>query len=556
MRTYRIVLSLVTLCYLSEVALADQRPKLTLVIVIDQFASHYMKKLRPHFTHGLKKLFDDGIVYTNIRFPHAMPATAVGHTCLNTGVKAKDHGIINNYWYDDQGNKILSDHDTSPEAAVFARDGLLREDSHSAKNTLVDGISDNYMLLRPTYESPRSVYALSMKSRSSIGMGNKKGKNIWFDDMHGYFTSSKAFFDELPSWLTSFNETYCSDKLKHISWKTCYPIRDKQYAYPYILNYDYCGYYKSLIDNNCEPLVSKTPSKSFEHDQSAYKLFLRTPAAADLLVKLAKACIDNELKENPNKELLLWVSFSNLDKVGHIYGPDCLEAIDTVYHLDRQVEELINYAKTYICEQDLCIALTSDHGSMSIPEIIAKKGYPAKRVNTTKIIDTINARIQEEFGVDAIITGFKSPQFFIHEKKLASLPTRERRSIVRRIKKYLTAHPDIKNCWTFNELKYLRVNPGSLEENFAHQLYPNRSGRFTCQTHPYRQFTRWENGTGHRTGYHYDTHVPLVIYQQGRFEKKNIAEQLCMTQFAPTIARILEIPKPSACIAQYLPGLF
>ena len=39
-------------------------PRLTVVLVVDQFAHHYIDKLYPHLKYGLKYLIDHGVYYT------------------------------------------------------------------------------------------------------------------------------------------------------------------------------------------------------------------------------------------------------------------------------------------------------------------------------------------------------------------------------------------------------------------------------------------------------------------------------------------------------------
>src|SRR5258708_31371875 len=77
-------------------AFSAQKPKITIIFVVDQMAYSYIPKLRSNFQYGFKTLLDNGINYTNAYHPHGMPATATGHTALSTGTFAKDHGIIAN----------------------------------------------------------------------------------------------------------------------------------------------------------------------------------------------------------------------------------------------------------------------------------------------------------------------------------------------------------------------------------------------------------------------------------------------------------------------------
>src|SRR6266446_1474998 len=92
-------------------------PRLTVVLVIDQFAYHYINKLYPQLKYGLRYLLDNGVVYTNAHMPHAQPSTATGHAGLNTGTYAERHGFITNAWYE-KGKKVKCDSDFSGDALV------------------------------------------------------------------------------------------------------------------------------------------------------------------------------------------------------------------------------------------------------------------------------------------------------------------------------------------------------------------------------------------------------------------------------------------------------
>ena len=109
-------------------------PRLTVIFVIDQFAHHYIERIKPYLKGGIAFLLDNGIVYQNAYFPHAMPSTATGHAALNTGCFAKDHGLIGNKWFGPQGEKIYCDDDSVKNAAVFGSNGKTLNYGKSAKN--------------------------------------------------------------------------------------------------------------------------------------------------------------------------------------------------------------------------------------------------------------------------------------------------------------------------------------------------------------------------------------------------------------------------------------
>ncbi len=528
------------------------------VIVIDQFAYHYLPKLKPFLRDGIKLLLDNGINFKQANYPHAMPATGPGHTALGTGCFAKDHGIIGNHWRLPSGKKVSCDDDTTKRSPVFNGDGSINTTlkGKSARNILVDGLSDQYLLDALARNHDAVAYSLSMKSRAAIGMGTKMAKSIWFDAHNGLFTSSKAFFDELPTWIIDFNKSHCSPALKSISWTSAYPLDSDAYRFPYIRDYNHAEFPGSLIANSPEQYHITQPNKEFIKDSSSYELFLKTPASGKLLLELAKNCIELHLKEHPERNMLLWISLSSLDKVGHAYGQDSIECIDTVYHTDRQIGELIQFVHNYVNEEEVMFVLTADHGCMPMPEILAKKGYPARRVNVQSLTEKLNEAIYKKFKIKDLIVTFKCPQFYFNEKLFQSLPKKLQNNIEHFIKYLLLKHPAIKSVWTFDELAQAPVIKNTIMEFFKNQLYRNRSGRITCQTHPYMLFSDYPSGTSHQTPYNYDTQVPLILYQQNHLEKKSILKQVWLQQLAPTLARLLEVPKPSASHFWALPGIF
>src|SRR5437899_12763940 len=75
-------------------------PKLVLAIVVDQFRYDYLIRFRADYTGGLKRLADQGAVFTNARFEHIPTVTAIGHSTFLTGATPAMSGIVGNEWWD------------------------------------------------------------------------------------------------------------------------------------------------------------------------------------------------------------------------------------------------------------------------------------------------------------------------------------------------------------------------------------------------------------------------------------------------------------------------
>jgi len=528
-----------------------QPPRLTIVLVVDQLAYHFFMRHAPYFTGAFKELLQDGIVYDQANFPHGMPSTATGHTALSTGTYAHNHGIIGNYWYNKEGTKKLKAYIDSPEdAALFIPGGISTDRGYSCKNLLVDGISDQYMMA--SKNNDRAVYSFSLKSRAAMGMGNHRGKNIWFDFGTGRMTSSKAFFDQLPGWLNQFNATNPVPEHRDMSWQLMYSPSSKQYRFKHAQD-DQFSSFKENINKRRITLIPK-PGESERRYAQPYEWFEVMPSANQYVLDCAYTGIRNELPHY--KQMLVWVSVSSIDKLGHRVGCQNIALMDMLYQLDMQIKSFMSSIKKLLKRKEsVAYVLTADHGVMPIPQLLALDGYPAKRLDSDKIIASLNEQIKATFGVESLVKAYKTPQFFLDEIKLGSLPSEQQEAILQEITAYIKTVPGIRHAWTFDELNSTTYPKHSFEEHFKMQLYPGRSGRITIQTDPYVLMTDYVDGTGHKTPYNYDTQVPLIIHRKNMLEKKHITSKVWTTQLAASLASILEVPRPSAATFGLLPEI-
>lgn len=522
------------------------RPKLTVILVVDQFAHSYIQQVEPFLKGGLKTLISNSVNYTNAYYPHAVPATAAGHTALSTGAYPSDHGMINNEWFIDN-KEIGCDDDSSENAAVFAPTGTY-DYGKSAHHIMTDTISDQ-LILASNPQADYTVYGLSLKSRAAICTAGRLGKAIWFDTQSGNFTSSKAYFNELPEWVQQYNKVQkVVMNRKEFSWPLVYPRAHQAY------NFRHCG------DNSFADVKSDLAGKKLLIDRTEKKpfdTFEKTPTANKLLLDLAENCIRHHIYKQRNNKLVLWVNISNLDKIGHKFGPHSLEAIDTIYHIDMQIKDFMKNIRRYVKEQDTLFLLTADHGVSPIVEILEKDNfYLGERVMAPELIKTMNEHAQKKYSVKNLVTGFTPPSFYIDHSSFDKLKKEQQTSLLGDLKKIIKKHPKIKHVWLYNELSRLPYDENSLEYLFKRQRYHGRTGDIICQALPYCQITGYKKGTGHRTPYEPDRHVPLFIYQKGNYSRKTILDRVSMLQVTPTLAHILNVPKPSCATGEILPGLF
>src|SRR5712671_1932793 len=87
---------------------AYAKPKLVVLLVVDQMRADYVDKFLPQWTGGLKRLVDEGAWFRDAAYPYAATETCVGHATISTGAFPATHGMVANAWWDRKEQKMVT----------------------------------------------------------------------------------------------------------------------------------------------------------------------------------------------------------------------------------------------------------------------------------------------------------------------------------------------------------------------------------------------------------------------------------------------------------------
>src|SRR3954466_1544082 len=139
----------------------NARPKLVVVIVIDQFRADYLERFRDEFRpDGFRLLMDRGAYFTDCYYDYANTHTAPGHATLGTGAYTNGHGIIGNEWYDPQRKKVVTSVEDDESKPVGAGKW-----GASPRNLMATTLGDE---LKMATGGKSKVFGVALKSRSAI----------------------------------------------------------------------------------------------------------------------------------------------------------------------------------------------------------------------------------------------------------------------------------------------------------------------------------------------------------------------------------------------------
>ena len=376
--------------------------------------------------------------------------------------------------------------------------------------------------LKTAYPSAKS-FGVGAKDRSAImTSGRKADAAFFFNSRSGDFKTSSYYLEETPPWLEKFNDQKYLDRYFGKLWTPLVPL---EVARQYNIEPVDFGYFERGFPHAIGG-VSGYPDRSF------YSSIYGTPFIDEAVVELAKTLITEERLGQDVYPDFLSVNLSAVDSVGHSYGPDSPELLDTVMRADRAIADLLRFVETAIGGDQVIVALSSDHGVGTMPEVSRKRGKPARRLgpNEIRCFQQAGGQLNDQFGEARWLESGRYIDRDLVAERGVSLP-----EIQQALAATLSKCPGVLTAYTSTEL--LAEEPlDEMGEVFRRSHHPTRSPDVELLVEEGALFT--SAVASHGTPYRYDTHVPILLRIPG-VEAQAIEERVRTIDLAPTLAGYL-----------------
>ncbi|MFQ5739294.1 MAG: alkaline phosphatase family protein [Acidobacteriota bacterium] len=496
-------------------------PRLLLFVIIDQMRDDYLSRFRPLFRYGFKRLLDSGVRFTNAHQNHAVTVTGPGHAALATGQFPGHNGIVDNTWFDRGLNRevyCVEDLE-SPVLESSSTTG------RSPRNLLVGTLADWIKEADPNSQ----VYSASRKDRGAIlPGGHRAGGAFWYDLSDGRFVTSQYYMSDYPEWVRRFQQRNIPGTYFGKLWKPVEVPAEIQKKVG-IENID-AGAFRSGFPH-------AIGSASIVSNARFFTDFAATPFVDSYALDFARALVDNQGLGSDDHLDFLGLSLSALDAVGHGYGPNSPEVLDTLLRLDQALGEFLDFLDRRVGLERVVVMLSADHGVMPLPEYRSGKGLEGHRMGPVDIqcFQQVSRKLESEFGED---DWFLAGLYLKYE-------TIGRRNLLRsRLEEWLAGSirecPGVAEVWTRSQLESSRSGP--FLDLYRNSFHPERSPDLFVQNGRFVLASRGR-GTTHGSPYPYDTHVALLFLMPG-LPAGTIDGRINTVDVAPTLASLLGIARP------------
>ena len=506
----------------------DAKPKLVVILVIDQFRGDYLDRFRADFKteDGFNLFLKKGAYFPECYYGYANTETAPGHSSIGTGAYSNGHNIANNQWWD------LTRTTTHPVSSVEDADFPLVGASADAqlgaspRNELASTIGDEVVL---GTRGEAKLFGVSLKDRAAIlTSGHASTGAFWIDHDTGKFESSTYWGPQLPEWVNKFNSS---------------------------------------------GRIEQARKEAGAAEGSFYDLVGAKPAAVSYEMDFAKALVEAEGLGKHDVTDVLTVSISSTDILGHQVGPDAPEQRAMIDAVDVDLDGFFRWLDQHVDGglANVWVAMTGDHGVAPSPPVAAAQGIPAASFSAAAMVDELNKELNARLAPAKTLVfvlpaslpfvqldGSAFAQVGMKEAEAEALVAKLLPGALDATQQDLLKEPPnprglrpatIRHVYTKTQLAAGDASATQEGQLMLHS-YTTNGGWWVIMTPGMYQMSGNANGgTTHFSPYSYDRHVPLGFFGTP-FVTGTYLEHAEPVDIAATFAALLRVNRPTACVGR------
>lgn len=506
----------------------DAKPKLVVVLVLDQFRGDYLDRYRADFKtqNGFNLFLKKGAYFPGCYYGYANTMTAPGHSTIGTGAYTNGHNIGVNEWWDLARSKTAMV--SSVQDADYPLVGASTDAAAGAspQNELASTLGDEVVL---STGGEARLFGVSLKDRAAIlTSGHASQGAYWIDHATGHWESSTYWMKDLPGWVKAFNSSDAAERARKEAGVATGDFYEKVGATPVGVQYE-LNFTKALIEQE----------KLGKHD------------VTDVLT----------------------LSISSTDILGHEVGPDSPDQRKMIDAIDVQLNDFFNFLNTHVDGglANVWVSLTGDHGVATSPANSAKEGMPAAVFPYPALVAELNKELSGKMTPGKqtkFVLGGGLPFVQLNNDAFAAVNMDERAAesmvagmiadalVAAQKGQFATVDSHALRAATVRHV-YTKLQmaagdlPNTEEGKLLLHSYTTNGGWWVYVTPGVDNVPGGHGGTGtgHFSPYSYDRHVPLAFFG-GPFVPGTYLQHTEPVDIAATFAALLRVNRPSACVGR------
>lgn len=522
-----------------------EKPKLVVGIIVEQLRYDQIARFSDRYgDKGIRRLMNEGTSFRNASYQSMLMESAPAHATISTGTEPSWHGITSDSWYFPLRNELVY---CTQDPGVDPAGGGYEAGLHSPLHMVASTFTDE---LKMATSNEAKVFGVGLKEHTAIlSAGHAADAAYWYENSTGNWISSTWYIDSLPSWVNDFNA---------MLYPLSYLTRIWDLSRPMHCYYD-CVSDTSLTEigfdgRNYFPYDLKKLNNNMKINPLRESSFIReTPYGNSLTTDFTKKLIEMEDIGKDDIPDFLTVCYSTTENIGLRFGPSSYEMADAIIRLDKEIEDLLDYLVDSVGKQNILVYFTSAHGIAEIPSVLTENRIPAGYFRIEQVLYLLRSYLKLIYGDGDWVKGYTGRQVYLNRTLIedSDITIEE---VQKTAARFLVQVTGVSSAYPFSEFVINDFGAGNLKR-IINSYHPQRSGDIIITLNPGWVEAGSDIATNHSTSYDYDSHIPLIWFGWS-VDRASVSREVSMTDIAPTLSTLVNVPFPNACTGEPLFELF
>ena len=507
---------------------SSDRPRLVVGIMIDGLQQKHLDLMMNSFDpRGFKAFINDGTSIDKVSYNIVSAGNASDIATVMTGTVPFYHGVTGNKYYNRTNDKIQSIIFDDQEIGIGTTETV------SAHQLLASTLVDELMMAFP---GKAKSYAVAINPEDAIMLGgHTAGSVAWLDDVSMKWVTTGYYREGLHRMADDMNINGSFKSIINTPWHPLYSIATYQAA---------------LQNKNIETFSYRPTEKKAKLSPSS--ILRNTPAANTLVTQLGIKIIENERLGVDNVPDILMLQFTVRTPNEKLFSLQTAEKEDMYLRLDKEIQTLIQKVESTVGLNKTLFFIVGNQTNVHSPKELGNNNIPAGYFSANRSMALVNTYLMALYGQEKWITGYYGRNIFLNKQKIEEKRLNFK-EVQQSVADFMLEFEGIQSAFPTPQILNLNGNSDAEFTRLRNSFHKNTAGDVVFSLLPgWLEVDEKLQPVGESNSI--SSYSPVYFY--GWKIKQQITNKAYrITDLAPTLSDILDIPAPNASVGNPIPEL-
>jgi len=523
MRLLKFFLSVVVAIGFYQPVFAVEPPRLVIGIMVDGLQQKHIELLWPYMDPaGMKRIMGEGARFKNVNYNINSAGNSSDIATVMTGSVPFYHGIAGDYFYNRKTDKIRSF--TYDDKEI----GIGTAEKHSAFSLLSSTVSDE---LKLTYPGKAKSYAVAINAPEAILLGGHTANSaVWMDDENHKWVATGYYREGLCKSADQMNVSGAFKSISQREWKPMYALNT---------------YMSSSVESKKSEFSIRPTDKKNKTGLST--LLKNTPSANSLVADLGIRIVNDEQLGMDNITDLLMLQFTVRTPNEKLFSLQSIEKEDMYLRLDRDIQTLLQKIDAKVGLDKTLVFLFANQTDVHSPSELGENSIPAGYFSATRSMALLNTYLMALYGHDKWVLGYYGKNIYLNKAKIEEKKLRFE-DVQKAVVNFMPEFEGIQAAYTSQQVLAMGGDSNNEIARLRNSMHKNTMGDVVFTLMPgWLELDEQMRPVGESNTI--TSYAPLAFYGwKIKPAVHNASYQV--TDIAPTLSRLLNIPIPNASIGK------